>query len=207
MFPFSAIRLSLWLEDEGLEAPDIDRVRLANFSLLPTPVTPRPQEFLGEGRPRDTTIFNVPLFHLDGRRDEQNTILWWPFDIMTSLSTRDELTVSVHRTHQTMRDEMRRHRLFLNGMQNEGADEDFRLLDANEPRLIRLQDHCLFLIDRVGRILDVAENPFEEINLAALQTLSHRARNIASPPPPPPPPPSSIFARYPSSNENDDYDL
>lgn len=140
--PSLEIRRSLWQEDEGFEVVDHDRVTRANFSL---PASKEPtQESPLLGRARLSTRFGVPLFHLDGRRDNNNTVAWWPYDVESALS----LEISSYRT-RTPKEQLWATRLYLNrrqgawilGDEDAGADEDFRICDANGPRLIKLKDH------------------------------------------------------------------
>jgi hypothetical protein len=140
--PSSEIRGSLSTEEEGLERNNRDRVELANLSL---PANEPSSEFPIAGRARLSTKFGVPLFHLDGRRDRENTVAWWPYDIKRSTS----LEISKYR-RRTPREQLRETRLYLNRVENNwqggdeglGDDEDFRICDANGARMIKLQDHC-----------------------------------------------------------------
>ena len=172
----------------------------APFSL---PLIPPGREFPDTGRARESTIFGVPLFYLDGRRDRNNTVAWWPFDVKTF--TIPELSGD-RRRYQTPAHELRHRRLHLNRLQSEGIDDDFRLCDASGPRLIKLEHHCpggaywlsrRWPSDRQGQVLDAMENPLEGVDFATLPISAHRARN----PSPPPPLASKTFARS-NGNEN-----
>lgn len=187
--------------------PDLDPITLANESL---PSIPRIPDYPRSLLPRERTIFGLPLFHLDGRRDMNNTVAWWPFDIVNSANL--EHNCNPKREKDAMLEHisgLRRRRLGLNNLQDEGADDDFRLLDANGVRLIMIEDHhpggCYWLrfhpsSDREGRLLGAMEDPLEVPDVvAALSASLDRRRNISIPPPPPPRP-SETFAR-PNSND------
>jgi hypothetical protein len=187
--PSSEIRRSLWLEDEGLELDNRDRVELARVSL---PSIIPAQEVLVPGQARPRTIFGVQLFHLDGRRDRNNTVAWWPYDIKLFAT----LAISAHKP-RTRREQLQQSRLYLNrvhsswqGPPDAGADEDFRICDADGPKLIKLEDHdpgasnwrhCCLPWDREGKVLNVLEDPFKGVGAVALP--DYTARNVESPPP------------------------
>jgi hypothetical protein len=188
--PSSEIRRSLWLEDEGLELDNRDRIEQANFSL---PFIIRTHEIPVPGQARASTIFGVQLFHLDGRRDRNNTVAWWPYDIKFFAT----LAVSAHKP-LTRRERLQQSRLYLNrvhggwqGPADAGADEDFRICDADGPRLIKLEAHnpgasysrhgCSPW-DRKGKVLNVLEDPFEGVE--AIELPDYTQRNVESPPPP-----------------------
>jgi hypothetical protein len=190
MSPTSELSRSLRLEDGASEPDRRDRIETANFSL---PSIIRPQELPVAGQARLATIFGVQLFHLDGTRDRDNTVAWWPYDIKSFTN----LAISVHRP-KTPREQLRQARLHLNrvrdGWQGEpdiGADEDFRIFDADGPRLIRIENHCPGALhwwrcylpwDREGKVLSAFGNPFDGATAIALPL--QRARKIDSPPPP-----------------------
>jgi hypothetical protein len=143
------------------------------------------------GRARPSTMFGIPLFHLDGKRDRNNTVSWWPYDIKRSAS----LVISAHLS-PTPKEQLREARLFLNRRYDDyrsrdlGRDEDFRICDVNGPHLIKLIDHypgavhwrtCCHLRDREGKVLNAMENPIEGGDVVVRALLARG--NVDSPPP------------------------
>jgi hypothetical protein len=180
-----------------------DPVTQANLSLPPI-VPIREFKRTAASTSRDYTTFGVPLFHLNGRRDRDNTVAWWPFDVSGSVN------LELGGSNPDISEELRKCRMLLNNNTqigwNEGEDDNFRLCDVNGPRLIRLADHCPGgrswcslhePWDRSGQVLSATENPLEGVNVAALSIWSNAARNIDDPALPLP---SSIFARCNSNN-------
>ena len=192
MSPTTEMTRSLWTEDEGSEPNHHDRIEMATFSL---PSIIRTQELPVAGQARLTTIFGVQLFHLDGTRDRDNTVAWWPYDIK-SFTT---LTINTHRPRPP-REHLRQARLHLNrvrdgwqGQPDVGADEDFRICDADGPRLVRIENHCPGALhwwrcclpwDREDKVMDVSQILRKGEDVIALPV--QREGNVDSSPPPQP---------------------